>query len=338
MIFDYNKNVFLFKLFQKITFENEEKEINSIDEVFSKNIIEAIQNNEYFETSKYKISISKCNLLYCVINVNNEINLEFENGNLLSTDVIKDDILMNNLKEIIKLEAITILRKLEMVLLLNEDISSLGFCFDIDIIKKITLDENKNKEYLFNYFKSIFNIIRNFSNIEIEEKSSFTFNNSYFYNYKGGRRLDTLYNFYCQWLYNLENSSEYNNKNKIPLSYKSYYENNKNVKKNLKVISMVDKEEFNQLIVNIIKSSENFSDEYKNILENCIRYNKNVDDIIPKKITNINNLFYIISLLVENKEYEKIDELLKDIDMNLKNILIIALVFSGYTSEDLGKK
>eukprot|EP00833_Pecoramyces_ruminatium_P013437 jgi/Orpsp1_1/1187469/evm.model.d7180000057942.1 len=317
---------------QKLSFEEVKDNLNTI---FEENIRNAISKNKYFSTTQYKISVNNCNLLYCKINVDEKINIEFENGNIITSEIVKDEVFMDNLKIIIKEETSKIFEKLNLSLTLNENISSLGFCFDTNIINKIScihFEDEEEKEYFeHKSCKPIISVLKELVGSKIKYEPPFPcFPRELL-------ELNSLYDSYCQWLFNLENSPNYD-KSTIPMSYKINFKNKKN--KELKVITLGNFEDFKNIIINIMKSIEPFTDVDKGDVNCFLRMSGSIDDI-PEIIPNLDNLAYIIKFMNNDYNYfdyrEKFEKILKNIDINMKNVLILALGFSGHSSKDIGK-
>ena len=93
-------NSIFFRRKHKIIINNS-KDIN---EFFKLNLEKAIENDEYITSSKYYISVKSCNLLYCALTVDNETDIEFENGNLLNNTALDDTDLTKKLKELVENE------------------------------------------------------------------------------------------------------------------------------------------------------------------------------------------------------------------------------------------
>ncbi|ORX79289.1 hypothetical protein BCR32DRAFT_281524 [Anaeromyces robustus] len=75
-----------------------------INQYYKLQLEKAIEDDKYIKSSSYLVTIKKCQLLYCVLTINNELDLEFENGKLLDNNNITDKKLLNKLRKIVELE------------------------------------------------------------------------------------------------------------------------------------------------------------------------------------------------------------------------------------------
>jgi len=73
------------------------------------------------------------------LTVDNEINIAFENGKGLYKNGLKDKNLVKRLKTLVENETAIIREKLNLALSINENILTLGYCMDIELIKNVAL-------------------------------------------------------------------------------------------------------------------------------------------------------------------------------------------------------
>jgi len=328
-------NSIFFRRKHKIIINNS-KDINQF---FKLNLEKAIENDEYITSSKHYISVKSCNLLYCALTVDNESNIEFENGNLLNNTALDDTDLTKKLKELVENETKIIREKLNLALSINENILPLGYCMDVDLIKNVALYDEKQM--------NDFNI---FLPIQINKKYEPVYPNFP----EQHINSEFFYFYYCKWLYSLENAptdslinsptddnSKKNLKRKrnlkeaelseshamkrrknlnsnIPITYKHMLENDKIIKShplykflftnffhdniNFTVISMGNINEYYQMMSDIMSSSTPFSSSDINDLENFIRYDECHLEYIPETIPLKENIAQISRLLFKYHE------------------------------------
>ncbi|OUM66621.1 hypothetical protein PIROE2DRAFT_59274 [Piromyces sp. E2] len=193
---------------------------NDINDYYKLGIEKAIENNSYIKDSKYLVKVKKCQLLYCVLNVNNDVDIEFENGKVFREDVIKDKELLTQLQLLMEKETRDISEKLNYVLTLNENILSLGFCMDIEFVQSTVLYDKKE---ITNFSAFLVQQIKKFSGSKVKYDPTFPeFPNKRI-------SLKHLYFYYCKWLYLLEHNTDYDNEN-IPMSYKVMFEKDETMK------------------------------------------------------------------------------------------------------------
>ncbi|KAG4102826.1 hypothetical protein H8356DRAFT_1647762 [Neocallimastix lanati (nom. inval.)] len=215
--------------------------------------------------------------------------------------------------------------KLNLALSINENLLSLGYCMDIELIKNVALyDKSQMRDFNIFLPAQIKTFIRN-NNIENGREYEPAYpnfpdqhiNNEFFYF------------FYCKWLYNLEHASinAYNtyslNVNEIPSSYKHIFDNKETLKSDnlykflftnffrddLKFItvSLGKKEEYYQMISNMMSSPFPLSSEDISDLRNFIKYETRYLEYIPSDIPSKYNLGQISKLLFnhDNKMSQK---------------------------------
>jgi len=342
-------NTIFFKRKHKILIDNN-KDINQ----FYKLILEeAINNDKYFISSKYYLSVKKCQLLYCVLIINNEIDIEFENGKILNPDkeILQDKELEEKLVKLVENETEKIREKLNLALSINENILSLGYCMDIELIKNVALyDEKQMKNFsifLPAQIKTFIenNKIKNYKNYEPEYPN---FPDQHI-------PSEIFYFYYCKWLYGLEHASTDTvnptsatcDTEAIPSSYKLIFKNIQALKSNplyqflfthffkddlkFTIISLGEKREYYQMITDRMSSPTPFDAEDIADLGNFIKYEKHHLDYIPSEIPNKYNLGQISKLLFDNnKEKSQKDFILPRFkDPVVDDVLNLALIYNN---------
>ncbi|ORX42010.1 hypothetical protein BCR32DRAFT_273684 [Anaeromyces robustus] len=331
----------------------------NLDDLYKKNIENALNNNK----SLSSVTVKSCNLLNCIVTVNNK-DLEFEDGKLLKTDIDSDSdsdsdseledenrneneneyknknenenkALIESLNKMINRETKPIKQKLNLALSLNENINQFGYSMDIPLLKKIAVyDEYEIEEF----YQLLVRSLQKLTGFKVNYDPSYPkFPLQHI-------SLDSTYISYCKWLYNLE-SINYD-PNLIPLSYKIRFEQYNDVEEikkelkdvKLKTLSIDDKNVFYKMMINLMKASEAISKEDLINLRSFIKYEENYLQYIPETISNKENLANIIYSLIT---YCMTDSLPLEIIISkinsVNDILRLALVMSGCQASDLGK-
>ncbi|OUM56968.1 hypothetical protein PIROE2DRAFT_18200 [Piromyces sp. E2] len=300
----------------------------NLDILFQREIEKAIEEDNFLSTSNYCIKVKHCNLLNCILSIDDDREIEYENGKVISTKVIHNDLLMEHINTIMEKETEVIRYKLNRPLALNDNISKLGYCLDIDLMKIIALyDKNEMKEFndflipnLQRFVGSAIDYHPTFPNI-------FTFNISSY----------SLYYYYCKWLYHLERSiNNIYGIGSVPVSYKR---NKKIISEiesevdifNWKAITVGDEKEFNHIIVELLHSTENYSTDDVNDLENFMKCDKNCLDYIPQSISNKCNLAHITKVMRHFYPLEKVVEKVSPLYTDVNDVLILTLILSNHS-------
>ncbi|OUM66620.1 hypothetical protein PIROE2DRAFT_59273 [Piromyces sp. E2] len=286
------------------------KEKESLNEYYQRKLEEAMAGDKdnYFSTSKYTVNITHCNLLHCVLSIEREeeesILLEYENGKLKSSTVVKNEEFMEKINELVNTVTYKIRNRLEKPLALNANISKLGYCLDLDIVNIISFYDDYEISQFGYYLQAFFT--------------------------KG-----YLYLLYCKWLYGLEKSlSPTEDIHNIPKGYKDDSMIIKSIEKemnvmNWKVLSVGEEEEFYDVIRNIINKTESFSPDDDLDLSLFIRYEKNYFDFIPHEFTNKTNLAYVVKILYEQYREKLPMDKIYPYYLHVNDVLLLAFLFSG---------
>ncbi|OUM65864.1 hypothetical protein PIROE2DRAFT_7022 [Piromyces sp. E2] len=310
---------------------------DNLNVIYKKNIENAFQNNKIFSSA----SVKSCNLLNCVITMNGT-ELEFENGKLLDSydddsdeEEEKEELaFMKPLKILMNKETKLIRQKLNLALSLNENLSKLGFCLDIPLMKMVAVYDNYEME---EFYQLMLRALQKLTNYKIEYKPP----------YPDFPRdlipIDLTYKYYCQWLYSLETMKYY--PKLIPMSYQNKFEQYKdveNIKKELKnvtlkILSIGDTDEFYKMMMSLMSSPEAISKNDLSDLHSFIKYEENRLKYIPETITNKENLANIINKLLLYCMIEPPLEFILPKFNNVNDVLRLALVMSGNQASDLGK-
>ncbi|OUM62893.1 hypothetical protein PIROE2DRAFT_10694 [Piromyces sp. E2] len=336
------ENSIFFRRKHKIFVKND----NDINQFYKLHIEKAIENSKYLTSSKYVVSVKKCQLLYCVLTINNEIDIEFENGKLLNKDSLKDANLVEHLTKIIENETKTIRNKLNLVLTINENILSLGYCMDIELVKNIVF-YNKKELYQFNTFLP--------SQIKSFVKGLDNKYNPPFPNFPE-QHIDPefFYYYYCKWLYCLEHASveaiaiSKFDSSVIPQSYKLIFEKDGIKSKSLyqflfthffrddlkfTIVSLGEKSEYYQVMTDIMSSPSSFTSDDISDLRYFMKFQEDYVKYIPEIVPNKNNLANITKLLFErDSNLSRVDLILPKYGKpEVRDVLDLILILTGKT-------
>jgi len=309
----------------------------NLDAIYKKSIEDALHNNEMLSSA----SVKSCNLLNCVISINGT-DLEFENGKLLDSYDDEDDeeedeeeeAYMKSLKILMNKETKAIRQKLNLVLSLNKNLSELGFCLDIPLMKMIAVYDNYEME---EFYQLMVRALQKLTNFKINYEPPYSdFPREHL-------STDLTYKHYCQWLYSLE-VMKYDPK-MIPMSYQIKFEQYKDVEDikkelkdvSLKLLSIGDKDEFYSMMTSLMSSSEAISRNDLTDLHSFIKYEEDRLKYIPENIINKENLANVINkLLLYCMSEPPLDFIIPKFN-NVNDVLRLALVMSGNQASDLGK-
>jgi len=323
-------NTLLLRRISKIII-SEEEDLNSF---FKKNLISSLKYDSNRTQIKHVIDVESCNLLNCIINIDN-VKFEFENGNLISTNTIEDegfvkDIVVKTIND----ETKRIIEKLRYALTLNENINDFGYCFDIEVVKKIALYNEKDYELFYRF------LMNKLKEIVGTEKD---YNPPYPVFPKKCIDSETIYPIYCKWLYTLEKLNS--NSGAIPSSYKSNFKETDSIN-NFKVISVTDMNEYTQLMASLINSSEPFSNNDVQDLKTFFSYETSNLAYVPDTIPCKDNLYFIVQMMFSynitnisdrTQLINRIKGMYDNINYSIDDILKTVLVFDGFQPSDIGK-
>lgn len=300
------------------------EEKGNLDILYQENLERAVKSNDFLCTSQNKINVKQCELLNCSIIVNNNI-LEYENGNLKNKDVMEDKSL-TILNEIVKEVTEMIRVKLNVALTLNQNISKLGFCMDPDLLKTVAL---YNEKEILKFSNSLIAQLKKLVGADVEYISLFP----NFPQQVIDMSLFTVH-FY-RWLYYV-NICVFGN-NKIPYDFEIIEKEKTEIKDlDLKVISLGEKKEFYDMIVNIMNSAEAISPQDITDLEAFFYNEDEYLKFIPEIIKNKENLVNITKLILKSNPEPPINVLLPKYN-NVNDVLRLALVLSDNNASDIGK-
>ncbi|KAL6599222.1 hypothetical protein U3516DRAFT_846084 [Neocallimastix sp. 'constans'] len=322
----------------------------NLDDLYKKEIEKALKSNSEFLSS---VTFKSCNLLSSIITVNGT-DYEFENGKLLldeeeeeedeeqtnekeneNNSKSKEELFMKPLKSLMNKATKLIRQKLNIVLSLNENISKLGFCMDIPLLKKIAVYDEYEIEEIYQLISS-----------ELENITCSRINYMPpYYNFpRNHLSIELTYKSYCKWLLSLELLNY--DPNMIPTNYRTRFEQYhdaevienevRNIK--LKTLSIGHKDEFYQVMIHLMSASEAISKEDIMDLHSFIKYEENRLKYIPEMIPNKENLANIIYRLVLYCMTESPPlETILPYYTNVNDVLRLALVMSGNQASDLGR-
>eukprot|EP00833_Pecoramyces_ruminatium_P005269 jgi/Orpsp1_1/1179301/evm.model.c7180000068820.1 len=285
----------------------DKKEDMDLDTYFKNRLEKAIQNDPYLPNyPQLKISIKRCRLLYCRLTLNEDQEMEFENGKLFTpppsdltnttieiktpvndtnnnnssnnntsnnnnendqtqmvaenkeeNQVIKiEETLMEHLKEIVEIETKEIRNKLNLVLSLNENMYSIGYIMEINVVEILALYTPYELEELSHF------LIEQLVSSADERLAFPRFPHEY---------LDikkSFYSSYCKWLYRLHRIFHYD-ETVIPMSFKKFLFSD-TTKIEEKVVKEKEKE--------VEEEDEDEEDENKNEEENEEDENRNEEE------------------------------------------------------------
>jgi len=123
---------------------------------------------------------------------------------------ILEEILLEHLEEIVEIETKVIRNKLNLAFSLNENLYSLGYIMDIDMVEITSLYTTYELEELFVFLS--------------DQLMGTTNNRNFPFSNFPKAYLDvkkSFYSCYCKWLYRLERIFHYN-ENHIPMSFKKF--------------------------------------------------------------------------------------------------------------------
>ena len=342
MYYFRNINPIILRRFNKILIDE-----SDLDVFFNQNISTKFENELSTTDKSHNIQVESCDLLNCIINVDNK-KLKFENGILINksdAEKLNDPLFVEKIEDIVSFETENIREHLELPLTLNENIIQIGYCMSIDFVKKIALNEEE-------YFE-------NFSNDLVKElvKLCGRVNEDDHYSDNDDSLPSSLYdppypNFprehinsnsfmeiYNRWLSILKCSNLNGEKFFSIINNKS---SDITVKK---IISTTNTNEITALMVNLMKSPNLFSDidisDLNSYFVEVYYYNRDafpLDEI--DKITNLDNLNHITNFLFrysrENINY-KLEKVYEKIGYDVIDIYKLNLLLSDYTISEVNR-
>jgi len=147
MYYFHSINPIILRRFNKILIDE-----SDLDVFFNQNISTKFENDLSTIDKSHNIQVESCDLLNCIINVDNK-KLNFENGILINksdTEKLNDPLFVEKIEDIVSCETEKIREHLELPLTLNENIIQIGYCMSIDFVKKIALNEEEYFEKFSN--------------------------------------------------------------------------------------------------------------------------------------------------------------------------------------------
>lgn len=343
-IFNFNQrdikinNIFLRRK-NKIIFQNDK--IGDFNADNKERIENALRNDRYLTEANYDIKVKECQLLHCTLTVN-ECNVEFENGKICNNKTVNDSMFMERLKKVMERENKSIQEKLVLPLTFNENITSLGYCLNIELLETLTYFTIKDFENFSRYLVSQLRQIHGKGMKYKPKYPAFPLVTI---------KKDVVYNTYYQWFHQLISASNYDN-NLIPI----YYQKNVNMavpkKAGIKAISLGDEEEFRDVIKNLMNSPKTFTNIKISDIYTFIHEFLDFLKDIPETFTNLENLTYIVIGILNylyqnyfrnnendqsyrNRVLDKIYEKFDHFDMNMDQILVVTLLFAGNKNYDV---
>ncbi|ORX61257.1 hypothetical protein BCR36DRAFT_579279, partial [Piromyces finnis] len=306
----------------------------NLDDLYKKNMNQALQKSDALSSA----SVKSCNLLNCVISINDK-DFEFENGKLLdSYDEEEDEndaeAFLKPLKTLVNKETKVIRQKLNFALSLNENITLFGYCLDIPLMKKVAVYDSYEIE---EFYQSMVNALQKLTNFKTNYEPIYPdFPREHL-------SMELTYKYYCQWLFTLE-MLNYDPK-MIPMSYQVKFEEYKDVEDvkkklkdvSLKTLSISATDEFYKMMMKLMDSSEAVSKNDLADLHSFIKYEENRLNYIPETIKNKENLANVINKLLLYCMSEPPLEFIMPRFKVANDVLRLALVMSGHQASDLGK-
>jgi len=342
MYYFHSINPIILRRFNKILIDE-----SDLDVFFNQNISTKFENDLSTIDKSHNIQVESCDLLNCIINVDNK-KLNFENGILINksdTEKLNDPLFVEKIEDIVSCETEKIREHLELPLTLNENIIQIGYCMSIDFVKKIALNEEEYFEKFSNdlvkELVKLCDIVNKDDHYRDDDKSlpSSLYDPPY-PNFP--REHINSYSFmeiYNRWLSILKCSNLNGEKFFSIINNKS---SNITVKK---IISTTNTNEITDLMVNLMKSPNLFSDidisDLNSYFLNVYYYNR---DIFPldelEKITNLDNLEYITYFLLRYSREninDKLEKVYEKIDYDINDIYKLCLLLSNYTISEVNK-
>ncbi|OUM58483.1 hypothetical protein PIROE2DRAFT_16226 [Piromyces sp. E2] len=330
----YN-NIFVQKRRQLIVDKKE-----NLDDFYKELINNSIKQDDYLSSVNHNIVVDQCNLLNCKLIVD-DTTIEFENGILLTNETSIDKSVLDKLQKILEKETKIISDKLNIILSLNENISKIGFCLDIDLVKAISLyDENEIDE--FGFF--LCNELKTLQSLPLYYTPG-SYNDLVYIDFPREHLTSQLTYFsYCKWLYTLETLNC--DKKKIPMSYKIEFENNPNIDRikmdignsSLKIVTVGEEDQFFNMITTMMNAPEALSTNDISYLKKFMAYEENYIKYIPETITNKENLAYIANAIIKHHHNNPPMDVILPLFKNVNDVLRLALVMSNQSPSDLGKR
>jgi hypothetical protein len=328
-------NIFLRRK-NKIIFQNDK--VGDFNAINKEKIEQAIKNDAFLSNSKYDIKVKQCQLLHCILTIDN-CDVEFENGKICSFKSVGEEIVMEKIKKVMKKENSDIQNKLILPLTFNENLISLGFCLSIELFEVLTCftldDFERFNDYLLSELRKI-------------KDKKINYNPSFPAFPFVTLKKEAVYNSYYKWLHQLLIAKNYDN-HLIP----RYYQSNINTaipKKVLTVISIGDEEEFCDVIKNLMNTPKTFTNIKISDIHTYIHEFFDFLTAIPETFTNIENLTYVVLGILNfldrntyqdpertfetnalNLIYNRFDQF----EMNMDDIIVVTLLLSGNHKKDI---